>query len=193
VGGSSGCSSQHVLVVAAADAWIEAANPKTNYGSELQLFVLGGASEQRALFSFSLPAAAAGKPVVAASLVLTFAEAPNLGLGPRFLTVYPLTTAFREGQVTWNNYSNGAAHKWTTQGADFGASSAGGEAKSGDATLRLEATALVKGAYSNQQTSLDLLVRDADATQAAPVSFVFVSREGAAPGQPFLDLEYCGP
>jgi hypothetical protein len=190
-GGTAGCASVHVVLPATADAWIAAAQPQVNHGSDTQLFVLGGASEQRALLAFSLPAAQAGDTLLAAKLTLTLSQAPNLGAQSRTLNAHSLTQTFNEGRVTWSNYSNGAAHQWATPGGDIGTSFGSGTLTSGAAQLVLDVTALVKAAYSAKQAELGLLVRDP--APAAPVSFAFVSREGVMTAQPALDLEYCRP
>ena len=190
-GGTAGCASMHVVLPSTADAWIDAAQAQVNHGSDTQLFVFGGASEQRALLAFSLPAAPAGTALVAAKLALTLSQAPNLGTQSRTLNAHALSKSFNEGRVTWSNYSNGAAHQWTTPGGDIGTSFGSGVLDAGATQLMLDVSALVTAAYSAKQTELDLLVRDP--ASSAPIEIAFVSKEGGMTAQPALDLEYCRP
>jgi hypothetical protein len=189
-GGAPGCSATHVLVSASGDTWIDAAQPRTTHGSDTQLFVLGGASERRALLAFNLPAAKAGTVFVNAALVLTLDQAPDLGTSSRTLNVYPLEVAFNEARATWLNYANGASKTWTTPGGDFIATFGTGVLHAGDTVLRLDASALVAAAYSSKQNALGLLVRDPEIA-AVPVDFAFVSQEGLALARPVLDIERC--
>jgi hypothetical protein len=188
-GGASGCSATRVLVSASADTWIDAAEPQVNHGTDTQLFVLGGASERRALIAFNLPAAKAGTVLVSATLVLTLDQAPNLGTSSRTLNVYPLEVAFNETRATWLSYSNGASKTWATPGGDFIATFGTGALGPGDTALRLDASALVAAAYSSKQSALGLLVRDPQVD--AGVNFAFVSMEGVALARPVLDIERC--
>jgi hypothetical protein len=174
-----------------ADAWIASAAPQVNHGSDTQLFVFGGVSEQRALLTFSLPAPPTGAVLVAAKLALTLSEATNLGAQSRTLNAYALSKSFDEGRVTWSNYGNGASHQWTTPGGDVGSSFGSGLLASGAAQLVLDVSALASAAYSAQQTELGLLIRDP--APGAPAPSAFVSKEGALTAQPALDLEYCRP
>jgi hypothetical protein len=180
-------------VAPSADAWIDAAQPDVNHGSDDQLFVLGGASEQRALLSFTLPAMSGPDVLVGATLVLTLSQPPNLGSGSRLLSVYALSKALKEKQVTWLSYANGAMKMWATPGGDIGSSFGSGELRATDAALYLDVGELVALAYAAQQTELPLLVLDAEAATATPVSFAFESRKGTPAESPELDLEYCPP
>jgi len=191
-GGAAACETIHVLVNPSADSWIDAAEPQINHGADAQLFVLGGASEQRALFAFALPVPPAGSVFAGATLVLTLAQAPNLGALARVLNAHPLLLAFNEGRVSWLNYGNGASKMWANAGADFAAVFGRGRLRAGDSVLRLEVNLLVAQAYAKQLAGLGLLVRDPQ-TASVPVSFAFVSREGAAAAGPVLDLEFCPP
>lgn len=182
---------RHAKVSAAADAWIAAGEPRVNHGDEPQLFVLGGASEERALLSFSLPRASASDVLLSAALVLSLSQAPNLGAGSAVFRVHPLTNVFTESRVTWLNYSNGASHTWATAGGDFGAEFGSAELRAGDAVLRVDITSLVLAVYVASGSELALLVRDERAAGVLPVNFAFTAREGVAAAVPQLDLEYC--
>jgi hypothetical protein len=175
------------------DAWIDSAEPQVNHGADTQLFVLGGASEQRALLTFTLPKSKAGDVFRSATLVLTLGQKPNLGAESRVLNVYALTVGFNEGRVTWLNYANGAAKRWATAGGDLSASFGTGTLQAGASSLRLDASALVEAVSSSQNTALDLLVRDAEPAPAEPIHFAFVAKEGTADAIPVLDIEYCRP
>jgi hypothetical protein len=162
------------------------------HGTDTRLFVLGGASERRALIAFNLPAAKAGTVLASAALVLTLDQAPNLGASSRTLNVYPLQVTFNAARATWLNYANGASKTWATPGGDFIATFGSGTLHPGDTVLRLDASALVAAAYSSKQSALGLLVRDPQVA-AAPVDFAFVSQEGGALARPVLDIERCSP
>jgi hypothetical protein len=190
-GGAPSCVTTHVFVPPSGDAWIDEAQPDVNHGSDTQLFVLGGASEQRALLSFPIPAASAAQVLARATLVLTLAQPPNLGSGSRVLDVYMLEQPLKENRVTWLNYANGAGKLWTTPGGDVGVTFGSGELHATDATLRLDAGALVTAAYAANQTELGLLVRDDGDASEAPINFAFWAKEEAAAVSPQLDLEYC--
>lgn len=188
---SSECSVRHALVATSGDAWIAAGEPRVNHGSDTQLFVLGGASEQRALLSFTLPQASANDVLLRATLVLTLSQPPNLGAGAALFSVRTLQSAFDESRVTWLNYANGASRAWNTPGGDVGLDSATGELYAADVVLRADVSALVRAARTAQRSELPLLVRDARAAGLMPVSSAFAAREGAPAAVPYLDFEYC--
>jgi hypothetical protein len=192
-GGAANCKSMHAVLMPSGDAWIDAAEPQVNHGADTQLFVLGGASEQRALFTFTVPKTKAGDVFVSATLVLTLGQKPNLGAASRVLAVYALIVGFNEKQVTWSNHGNGAAKRWATPGGDLSANFGTGTLQAGAISLRLDASALVEPIYSSQKTELDLLVRDAEPAPADPINFAFVAKDGSADTSPLLDIEYCRP
>lgn len=189
-GGVANCRTRHVAVPVAADAWIGAAEPQVNHGDEAELLVLGGASEQRALFSFSLPAADASEVLARAALVLTLTQPVDLGAEPAFFNLHSLDVAFVENRVTWLNYGSGGSRKWAMPGGDFGASFGTGELSSSDPALRVDSTALVAAAYARQEAELNLLLREVRVAGAGPV-FGFETKEGAVAAIPALDLEFC--
>jgi hypothetical protein len=192
-GGAANCKFLHALLTPSGDAWIDAAEPQVNHGPDTQLFVLGGASEQRAVLSFTVPKSKTGDVFVSATLVLTLGQKPNLGTASRALNVYTLLVGFNENRVTWLNYSNGAAKRWATAGGDVDVNFGTGTLQAGATSLRLDASALVEPVYSSQKAELDLLVRDATPAPAEPVHFAFVAKEGSADASPVLDIEYCRP
>jgi len=193
-GGAVNCPTSHLLAVPTDDTWVDAAEPQVNHGSDVQLFLLGGASEQRVLLCFALPKLKAGDSFVSATLALTLSQKPNLGTDSRVLDVYALSTAtFKEGRVTWLNYGNGAAKRWATPGGDFGAGFGTGSLQASTSVVRLDASALAAAAYASQQTGLGLLVRDPETSPVEGIHFAFASKEGSAASIPVLDIEYCGP
>jgi hypothetical protein len=188
-----GCAVTHRLVAASADAWIDAAKPSTNYGSEPQLIILGGPSEQRALLAFDLSPVNIGQELKAATLALRLLAPSAVFDGPRAFQLHALAQPFTEGRVTWNNYSAGAAKKWNTPGGDFAAAFGSGTLDPGATILRLDATLQVQLALATQQSEFAGLVLEQPSTAVGAAALTFGSREGSSTLSPVLDLEFCVP
>jgi hypothetical protein len=188
-----GCAVTHRLVAASADAWIDAAKPSTNHGTEPQLIILGGLTEQRALLAFELPTLSAGQELKAATLALSLLAPSAVFDGPRAFQLHALAEPFTEGRVTWNNYSTGAAKKWGTPGGDFAAAFGSGTLDPGATTLRLDATLQVQLALLAQQSEFAGLVLEQPSPDSGAAALTFGSREGSSTLSPVLDLEFCVP
>ena len=191
--GGVGCTVIRSVLPAGADATLDSTQKTTNFGSDAQLFVVGGVNEQRAALAFTLPKLAATASLQRAVLVLTPVTATGASATTRAFEAHVLSEAFDEGRVTWTNWTNGAAHKWATPGGDFGAASGSGKLKPAASVLRVDVTSLVATALTNQVADFELIVLEISGVGAAPAPLSFASREAAASAAPALQLEYCPP
>jgi len=191
--GSNACTVVKSVLAAAADATIDSTQKTTNFGSNAQLSIVSGATEQRAVLAFTLPKLAATASLQRAALVLTPVSATGAAATTRAFEAHVLSEAFDEGRVTWTNWSNGAAHKWATPGGDFATASGSGKLKPAASVLRVDVSSLVGTALINNVADFELIVLESSGVGAAPEPLSFASREGGASAAPVLQLEYCPP
>jgi gliding motility-associated-like protein len=103
-----------------ANSYIQSSNATTNFGNRTTVSINGDfASEMRPLFKFDLSSIDTRSTVISANISLTTAVdfTPDFLSTPFPTTIYSLTKAWVEGEVTWNKYTT--ASTWTGPGGDF--------------------------------------------------------------------------
>jgi len=194
-GGASCANPEQQVVAITADTWIEAAQRGTGHGTDPALSVAGGVAERRALLQLTLPAAAAGKVLSRASLVLHLQADADVTLAPRQLGLHQLQRPVSELHTSWSNYDNGGNHRWDLPGGDFGAEISATTLPAGtkSGALAFEVTAPILNIIGAAAIPLSVIVVEKGPAPAAPAELAFTSREGDALLVPRLLLDYCDP
>lgn len=165
-----------VILVPAADAWIETGNPTANYGNSPGLHVVyvpgGSGWTERSLLYFNLSGLPGGATVDNATLTLNLES--GYGLSTVTLDAYDLLASWSESGVTWANQP--------TAGSLRASQSVGSSAGS----VTWDLTALVAGWQAGTITNYGLLLRGPES--GSGWFRYFSSREGSVP--PLLTITY---
>jgi hypothetical protein len=165
-----------VILVPAADAWIETGNPTANYGSSPGLHVVyvpgGSGWTERSLLYFNLSGLPGGATVDNATLTLNLES--GYGLSTVTLDAYDLLASWSEGGVTWANQpATGSLRASQSVGSSAG-------------SVTWDLTALVAGWQAGTITNYGLLLRGPES--GSGWFRYFSSREGIVP--PRLVVSY---
>jgi len=194
-GGTSTCiHPQSSQIPADADTWIEKAKPSATHGDDPQLFVTGGAAEERALLSFTVPGPPSGTTLHRASLRLRLESNADSSASPRRLVVSDLTRGFNESRASWINYDKSGSAKWSAAGGDIGGELGAATLAKGtsSASVAFDVTQALVSLNIADAFSLPLIVLDeTDPARPAPAELAFTSAQGTASQRPVLLLEYC--
>jgi len=96
------------------DAWLDRGNPTLNYGADPTMILDGRNPQGRAVLRFDLSTVPAGVVIDNATLSLY----QSAGIGSSFVaTVYAITAAWDESQVTWDDRLTGTP--WGSAGGDY--------------------------------------------------------------------------
>lgn len=154
-----------------ADAYLDAANTSTNYGSVATLQVKGVSAENRALLRFNT-SDAANKTVESATL--SFTVSGNVASSAVTLTVNPVTDPgasnadWNETQVTWLNRKTGTT--WSTAGGSYnsGVSATTTVSAGSLGRVSMDLKTITQGGVSSTYQSFsdktDIIVRSSDST-----------------------------
>lgn len=164
---------------AGADATIDSTDRDRNDGAGDHLQVGDDGGERRALVGFDLASLGipSGAQIVSASLRLKVEDPPS-----RPVTAFPVTSGWREHEVTWDRASSGTP--WQSPGADLGPALAGGSPVPGS-FMTWDVGAAVAGWMTGAPAEGFALV------SPSPAFARFTSREGGIP--PLLKVDWCQP
>jgi CSLREA domain-containing protein len=165
-----------LILVPAADAWIETGNPSANYGSSPGLHVVyvpgGSGWTERSLLYFNLSGLSAGATVDNATLTLNLEN--GYGLSTVTLDAYDLLASWSEAGVTWANQpAAGSLRASQSVGSSAG-------------SVTWDLTTLVVGWQAGTITNYGLLLRGPES--GSGWFRYFSSREGIVP--PRLVVSY---
>lgn len=190
-------------VTATQDAYIDADNADSNYGSETDLYVESYVYEQRrTLIQFDLSSIPAGAEVTSATLKLYYAtysssvvegESP----GGRIYWAYRVTQPWTENGITWNKYDG--TNSWTTPGGEY--TGTGGASLTMPSSMprwvEWDVTTIVEAWIEDSQPNHGFLIKDADETMTRNnwvwASFRSSDYSTQPDKNPILEISYTQP
>lgn len=193
-GGPSCDQPERRVVGAASDTWIEAKKETATHGPDKQLFVAGGADEQRALLQVDLPAASDGAWLIKATLTLNLEANEDAMRAARRLSVHRVTKPFVENRTTWLNFGT-AGQTWSAPGGDFELQPLGSALlpeQTAEGPVSFDVTEALASMVSSQSVPLSLIILETGTLPNPPSALAFTSTEGDALA-PSLVIEFCAP
>jgi len=175
----------------AADATINQAAPNTNTAGAATLTVEShhGNQNQRALLQFDL-SVLPNVAVKAATMTLSVTSTNATNANRRTYGVFPLTSLFRESDVTWNTRVADLAWATAGGGGDFGGAATNTFRVSGTGSVNVDVTADYHNWYNATADYGELIKDQTENAAGAGFTTNFGSQEGSAANAPSLSVTF---